>query len=277
MTRTVALLGSTRLTRVVLPYLLERRGVRVVSVDPGDEHEADPWFAPVRGLCADNGVSIGRRAADLTLDLDPTARPIQGEGPMLRLLPPVGARSSDINRALLDGGAWEVTFGNDRGSWGRKGVEVEDEDDAEALLDRATLRAVEALDAGWEPMLAGDAPTPLDRPLVGGRFRVAETFLTWARDARSVTARVRACAGPWGGARTHVGDNAVWLLDARVVADETPEGFEPGAIVRVDGGVEVATGRGVVRIERLRPGWRPARGAGGYLREIGLSEGYVLV
>lgn len=277
MGRTVALLGATRLTRVLLPYLHERRGARVVSVDPGEEHEDDPWFAPVRGLARDNGAQLGRAAADVVLDLDPGARPIRGEGPMLRVLPPQGARSPDINRALLDGGDWEVIFGNEAGAWARKPVEVEPEDDATALLDRATLRAVEALDAGWDAMIGGEPAAPLDRPLVAGRFRVAETYVTWARDARAVTARIRASAGPWGGARTHVGDNAVWLLDARVVADETPDGFEPGAIVRVDDGVEVATGRGVVRVERLRPGWRPPRRAGGYLREIGLSAGYVLV
>ena len=46
----VQILGATRLARVVVPYLLERRGARIVALDPGEEDESLPWFAPVRGL-----------------------------------------------------------------------------------------------------------------------------------------------------------------------------------------------------------------------------------
>ena len=274
----VQILGASRLARVVVPYLLERRGARVVAIDPGAEDEALPWFAPVRGLAQANGIAIGRREADLVLDLDPDARPIRGEGPMLRVLAPPNARSPDVNRALLEPGDWEMALVTADGAaaWARRTLDVPPGADAEALLDHATTRAVEALDEGWDALVADTPGDPLPRPLIGGRFRPQEAYLLWARPAAAIAARVRACAGPWGGARAHVGDNPVYLLDARVVAEETPAGFDPGTIVRLDEGVEIATGRGVVRIERLRPGWRPPRAAGAYLRDVGLSEGYQL-
>jgi hypothetical protein len=274
----VQILGSTRLARVAVPYLLERRGARVVGIDPGEEDEGLPWFAAVRGLARSNGIAIGRRDADLVLDLDPDARPTRGEGPMLRVLAPPGARSPDVNRALLAPGAWGVGLLTAEGTaaWARKDL-TPPPGDAEALIDHATTRAIEALDAGWDALVAGAAADPLDVPLIGGRFRAQEAYLVWNWSAEALAARIRACAGPWGGARAHVGDNAVFLLDARVVAAETPTNYEPGTIIRLDEGVEIATGRGVIRVERLRPGWRPARAAGTYLAEVGLSEGYQLV
>lgn len=272
----IQILGATRLTRIAVHYLLERRFVRVVGIDPGEEHESEPWFAPVRGLALDNGIALGRVAADVVLDLDPGARPLVGEGPMLRILPPRGARSPDVNRMLLQPGDWEVGFVDAKGAHAWATRPLDRVGDAEDQLEQATLRAVEALDAGWEAMVAGEPGTPLARPLVAGRFRGQEAYIVWQQSADAIAARIRACAGPWGGARTHVGDGAIYLLDARVVATETPENYDPGTLVAVDEGVEIATGRGVVRIERLRPGWRPARRAGEYLREVGLSPGYQL-
>lgn len=271
----VQILGATRLARVAVPYVTERRGCRVVGIDPGDEHEAHPWFAPVRGLARDEGAVVGRAEADLVLDLDPDARPTRGEGPMLRVLPPPGARSADVNRALLDGGAWSVgVFTPDGGGvWATRALDIGG--DADAMLDNATLRAIEALDDAWDALVASaPAPAP-DRPLVAGRFRPQETFLTWQQPADRVSARIRACAGPYGGARTHVGEATVYLLDARVVADVAPEGFDPGVIVAVDGGaLDIATGRGVVRVERIRPGWRPPRPAADFASDVGIGPGY---
>ncbi len=277
----VQILGATRLARIVVSYVTERRGARVVGIDPGLEHEANPWFAPVRGLARDNGAVLGRAEADLVLDLDPDARPTRGEGPMLRVLAPPGARSPDVNRALLGPGAWAMvlTPADGQGAWATRTLVAEGEapeDDADQLLDDATTRAVEALDDGWDAMLAGAPAEPLPRPLVAGRFRPQETFLVWEQPADRIVARIRACAGPYGGARTHVGEAAVYLLDARVVATETPAGFDPGVVVRAEDALEIATGRGVVRVERLRPGWRPPRPAARYAREVGVTIGHQL-
>jgi hypothetical protein len=275
----VQILGATRLARAAIPYLLERRGARVVAVDPGADDETLPWHAPVRGLAQANGIVVGRVPADVVLDLDPDARATSGEGPMLRLLAPPGTPSPDVNRALLAPGDWEAVFVTSDGTaaWSRRPLDPPGARDADALLDHATLRALEALDEGWDAMVADATPVPLPHPLVGGRFRAQETFVSWEQPAARVAARIRACAGPWGGARTWLGETTVFLLDAKVVAEEAPAGHDAGTIVRVDDGLEVATGRGVIRVERLRPGWRPPRAAGEFAAEAGLSAGYQFV
>ncbi len=278
----IQLLGATRLTRVVFAYVIERRGARVVGIDPGTEDESAPWFAPVRGLARDNGVAIGRFEADLVIDCDPDARPTRPEGVGLRVLPPVGARSADVNRMLLGGdGTWEVVVTDGTGAWTARSLAVEPDDTAEDVIDRATLRLVEALDACWGalPQGAQEAsapPEPLARPLNGGRWRPQESFVTWELPAETVVRRIRAAGGPWGGARTHLGDTTLWVLDASVDPNTRSEGDLPGTIVACDEGMVIAAGRGHVRIERVRPGWRPARRAGPYLRESALGVGYLL-
>lgn len=276
MTR-IQLLGSTRLTRVVLPFLLERGRARVVGVDLGGEHEGEPWFAPIRGICADNGVFLGRAPADLVLDLDPDARPLRGEGAMIRVLAPEGARSPHPNRVLLSGGEWAVGLcaPDGLGSWGSRAIPLALDDDAEVLFARATLAGVELLAERLDAVLAGAPVTPTERPLIAGRFRVQETFLTWEQPAERVVARVRASAGPFGGARAMVGETPVYLQDAEALPMD--DGELPGTVIEVGAaGLVVACGRGAVRVRWLRPGWRPVRAAGEFASEVGLGPGYML-
>lgn len=275
----VQLLGSTRLTRIAAAWLCDQGRARVVGIDPGDEDESRPWFAPVRGFARDNGIPLERRPADLVLDLDPDARPDRGEGMMVRVLPPPGAASADVNRAFLLGGDWALVVTPHEGgaAWATVPLRWTVEDDAETLLARATLAGVEALAEGFEALLAGATPTPLPRPLRAGRWKPQEAYFLWERPAAALAARIRACGGPWGGARTSCGETILWLLDARVVDEPSSEGWLPGTIVALDRGMTIATGKGCIRVERVRPGWRPARWAGEWAAEVGLGPGYQLV
>lgn len=272
----VQVLGSTTLARAAVGFLLDQGRARVVGLDPGDEDESRPWFAPIRQLCRDEGLPIGRAPADLTLDLDPDARPTAGHGVMVRVLAPPGARSPDVNRALLTGGTWEMAVCTADGTagWARTTVVVRPGDDAAAILADATLRGIEALAESFEALLAGAPAEPLPRPLLAGRWRAQEGHIVWELPGPAVVARIRAASGPWGGARTIAGQTHLTLLDAELVAEVTPEGWAPGTIVALDDGLDVATGRGVVRLRRLRPGWRPDRYAHEWAHEVGLSAGY---
>ncbi len=273
----VGILGSTRLARVVVAYALERRGARIVSLDPGDEDEGLPWFAPIRGLARDNGLALGRADADLLLDCDPDARPVDPEGIGLRVLAPARARSPDLNRMLLDGGEWRLalTRGPAHG-WVSEPLGAGPDDDADALLDAATLVALELLDRHWDALVAGEAAPALAAPLRGGRWRPQEATLLWEQPADRVVARVRACAGPYGGARAWLGDTPVRILDARTSCAAATPDWAPGTIVSVGPHVTVATGRGTIEVQRIKPSWRPARGAAALLAEIGVGPGYLL-
>lgn len=283
---TVQILGSTRIARVAIPYLSEQGRARVVGVDVGEEDETRPFFAPVRQRARDFGVPVGRFPADLTLDLDPDRSP--GEGVLVRVRAPGGAASADVNRALLTGGEWSMVVCDAGGgaAWGEVPIAYTPGDDAETLLDRAALAGLEALAAAFGALVEGTPPEPLARPVFdpagreaprpGARWRHQEGLLLWEQPVERIVARIRACAGPYDGARTHCGETLIHLLDARVVrAEVTPE-WSPGTLTRIDHGVEIATGRGVLRVERMRPGWRPARPAGEWATEVGLAPGYQL-
>jgi hypothetical protein len=262
---------------VALPWLLDQGRARVVSLEPGAEDEGLPWFAPVRGLCRDNGVPLGRRDADLVLDLDPDARPARGEGVMVRVLATPGAPSPDINRAILTGGRWAmvVTPAGGDGAWAEAEVEHDPGDDGASLMDRATLRGVEALADSLQAILDGTPPTPLATPLRAGRWRAQESFLNWHQPAGRVFARLRAAAGPWGGARTQLGETSIRVQNAVLLHEDPLGDVLAGTILDISAGIDVACGRGAIRLLSLSPGYRPPRSALEYAAEIGLGSGYM--
>lgn len=268
--RTVQLLGSTTLARVALPWLLERGGARVVGLDPGEEDEARPWFAPVRGLCRELGVPLGRRDADLVLDLDPDAR---RTGAGVRIAGPLGV-TPDLCRALLPGGqgVWRALYGDGVTVWAALPLPVRPGDDAPCLLNRATLHGVEALAAGW--LATSGDPHPGMAP---GRFRLSESSILWEQPADVVLARIRALAGPWGGARCHFGETPI-AIESAEPADADPA-FSAGTIVQIDHGIVIAcggarAGPSALRVLSLRPSWRPLRQAAEYAIEVGAGPGY---
>ena len=273
--KTVQLLGSTTLARVALPWFLERAGARVVALDPGEEDEARPWFAPVRGLCHELGVPLGRRDAEHTIDLDPDAR---RPGPGLRLCGPKGV-TPDFCRALLPrshgAAGWSMVYGDGARLFAATEVQVRDDDDGPGLRDRATLRGIEALAGGGE----GGSDT-VHPEAAAGRFRSSEALLLWDQPADVLLARVRALHGPYGGARTHIGDTPVAIESAELASGA--EAFPPGTVVDVDHGMIVACGRGAqgptaLRILALRPSWRPLRRAAEFAAAVGIGVGYQLV
>lgn len=268
---TVQLLGSTTLARVALPWLLERGSCRVVALDPGEEDESRPWFAPVRGLCRDLGVPLGKRDADAVLDLDPDAR---RAGPGVRLCGPRGA-TPDFCRALLPRGlgsaGWSMVYGDGDRAFRAVSLVLDPSDDGARVRDEATLRGIEALAGGWTTEADGALPHPLPDPQ---RFRSSEARITWERPAIEIVARIRALAGPYGGARTNVGDTPVAITSGELAVGAA--GFSPGTIIDVDQGIVVAAGVDAVRILHLRPSWRPQRPARDFAADVGVSAGYQL-
>jgi methionyl-tRNA formyltransferase len=106
-------------------------------------------------------------------------------------------------------------------------------------------------------------PHPQDDSLAtyAGKLAKAEALVDWTRSAVELDRRVRAF-NPWPVAQTRAGEAILRLWDS-----ELPDGdagpSPPGSVVATGkAGIDVATGRGLLRITRLqRPGKRPMTAA----------------
>jgi methionyl-tRNA formyltransferase len=148
-------------------------------------------------------------------------------------------------------------------------------------MQRASLACIEALAEGLEKMLAGSPPMLLNRPLKSGRWRPQESMVIWEQSAERVSARIRAASGPYGGARTSLGETVLWCDAVEVLSSETPSGWLPGTIYKIESrsegnGIQITTGQGLIRLSTVRPGWRPSRPAAEFAGEVGASIGYQL-
>lgn len=88
-----------------------------------------------------------------------------------------------------------------------------------------------------------------------------ETIIDWHLTARDLDRRVRAFQPRWGNSAQLAGE-PIRIIEASVASDVSPH-LQPGAIVEASAaGIDVATGRGLLRILRLQaPGKRPVSAA----------------
>ncbi|UCF31022.1 MAG: methionyl-tRNA formyltransferase [bacterium] len=76
-------------------------------------------------------------------------------------------------------------------------------------------------------------------------------LIDWSLSADEIANRMRAFV-PWPGTYTHRRGKRIGIVAARVLGEGT--GQEPGRVVAVEkDGIEIACGRGVLRVERLKP------------------------
>ena len=105
------------------------------------------------------------------------------------------------------------------------------------------------------------------------RLRKAEALVDWTREARHLERVVRAF-DPWPVAFTFARGESLRILRATARADCPPERAPPGTVVRSGArGIDVQTGRGLLRVLRLqRPGRQPMN-AGEFLNGRNLQPG----
>ena len=160
-------------------------------------------------------------------------------------------------------------------------VPIEFSDSARTLFDRMTAAAADLMRETWPLMLQGRFPeTPQDQRLAsyfGGRSR-KDGLIDWSKPATEIYNLVRAVTRPYPGAFSPYagGTLIVWWAEP----DETAPtgGAAPGTVLpaRVPGALEIATGRGILRVTRAqREGGETAEG-GSVARTIGVSPGTVL-
>ncbi len=167
--------------------------------------------------------------------------------------------ASPVTAAILAGDAQTgatimlVDAGEDTGDILTSRVEpIRPDDDAGRLSDRLAALGAALLLETIPAWLSGDiAPRPQDASLAtrAPRLRKAQGRIDWARPAAEIERQVRAFS-PWPGATTRLRarDLRVW----RARADAGSAGAAPGTVVAVGETIDIATGAGLLRVERLQ-------------------------
>jgi methionyl-tRNA formyltransferase len=142
------------------------------------------------------------------------------------------------------------------------------------LHDRLAALAAAALDAALPGLLSGTstaAPQRAELATLAPKIAKADGMLDWRTSAAELERRVRAF-NPWPvaeGVLEPGGRLRVW--DA-VVVDDAASSARPGQIVAATrDGIDVATGRGILRLTKVQPPSARVMDAAAYLAAHSLS------
>ncbi len=134
-------------------------------------------------------------------------------------------------------------------------LEIGAADTGGSLTKRLAALGAEALLAALPGILAGSAsPTPQDHAAAtyARKLTKDEARIDWARPAPELERAVRAF-DPWPVAQTRLGDEVLRIWAAYVPVDASTS-QEPGRVLATGvGGIDVATGDGILRITELQP------------------------
>ena len=146
-------------------------------------------------------------------------------------------------------------------------------DTAGDLHDRLAALGAELLADTLPAWLAGEIePRPQDgcRAVYAPKLEKAEAVMDWSRAAVELARQVRAF-DPWPVAETRIDGTRVRVWRAEPL--EGPAG-PPGTVLKADrDGIDVATGRGILRLTELQPEGRRRQSAGDFLNGHPLVPG----
>jgi methionyl-tRNA formyltransferase len=180
--------------------------------------------------------------------------------------------AAPIQRALLAGDAttgitiMRMEAGLDTGPMlALQTVEIDSRDTAGSLNERLAVVGGELVVETLAAVAAGTAreePQPATGITYAEKIRKTEALIDWRADALDVLRRVRAF-NPWPIAETRLNGAQVRVWDAELTALRLPAQSAPGSVLEASNdGVDVACGRGALRILRLQLAGRkplPAR------------------
>ena len=199
--------------------------------------------------------------------------PLLEQVPMLNLhfsLLPRWRGAAPLERAILAGDRetgvciMKIDAGLDTGPvYARRAVPIGDRTTLEnlraQLVEIGTDLLVEALSHGIAGLPEPEAQA--GEPTIAEKITAEDLHLDWGRPARSLLRVVHL-----GRAWTTFRGNRLTVLDARLedARDDAAEGLAPGAMV----GAAVATGQGMLILERVRPESRSPMSAHDWLRGV---------
>lgn len=197
---------------------------------------------------------------------------------------PEGRGGAPVNWSLINGDeeVWISLFyyvpGVDAGDViAQKSVPIEFRDDVKTVFDRLAVAACDVVESARQTLEA-DAVDADAQSLAEATYRPRrqpqDGLLAWDRSPRQQYDWIRAQTDPYPGAYTFYDGERVTVWRAEPL-ERAIEDARPGEVLAVvDGeGVDVRTGEGAIRLQRLQGGDRPPRWADAYAREVGLVAG----
>jgi len=197
---------------------------------------------------------------------------------------PEGRGGAPVNWRIIDGAGdvWISLFyyveSVDAGDVLAQGtVPVAFRDDVATVFDALAVEACRLLSSVRSELERDDVeaePQSIAEATYRPRRQPQDGLIDWNRDPGAQYDWIRAQTHPYPGAYTFHDDTQLTVWRGEPV--ETPvDDARPGEILDiVDGeGIDVRSGDGAIRLQRVRPGQKPARWADRYARDEGVSPG----
>lgn len=280
-------MGTPEFAVTVLDHLIETIGAPLLVISQPDKpvgRKARLTMSPVKAYAVERGLPVltpDRLSDDVTLTtlmdcradfivtaaygkilpLALLAAPQHGCLNVHASLLPRYRGASPVTSAILAGDeATGVTImsmdqGIDTGPMlSRVQVAIAADDTTESLMHKLAVVAgpllVETIEGVWHGSIKEVAQNENEATLTR-QLKKGDGALDFRRDAAFLERQVRAML-PWPRAFSTLAERVIYVLQAEVV-ETTSELATPGTIVALDDGIEVACGKGVLRIKRILP------------------------
>jgi methionyl-tRNA formyltransferase len=170
--------------------------------------------------------------------------------------------AAPIQRAVLAGDAttgvtiMRMEAGLDSGPMlASRAIDIGADDTAKTVHDRLARLGAELIGGTLDALRRGgvrEVPQPSEGVTYAEKIHKAEALIDWQQDAVQVWRRVRAF-NPWPIAETRLNGAQLRIWDAEMRGAGTVPGTEPGTVLAATrDGIDVACGRGILRVLRLQ-------------------------
>jgi methionyl-tRNA formyltransferase len=166
----------------------------------------------------------------------------------------------------------------------QRSLPIEERDDVDTVFDRLSVTVCDILDANRQAFRDGTVEATeqsLERATYRPRRQPQDGLVDWSRPASALFDWVRAQTKPYPGAYTFcpAGKLVIWEASpAGAEVAQEDDDRSPGGVVAVrDGeGVDIATGSGLLRLERIQVDDGPAMWADDFAERFALEPGDTL-